>query len=202
MWQGDSMKNILIIDNYDSFVYNVPQVISRYEKAKFTVIRNDLLAEKHFSRDNFTHVILSPGPGNPTNPDDFGRCLDVIDYYVGHRPILGICLGHQGIAAYYGANITTAQEIMHGRTSEIKLVGNCPLFNEIESPIVMRYHSLVVEPGTLPERFKVTAVTNNEKQEIMAFNNEDNGIYAVQFHPESVATLAGATILNNFINLN
>lgn len=196
------MKNILIVDNYDSFVYNVPQVISRYEKVKFTVIRNDQLSQQHFSINDFTHVILSPGPGNPTNSDDFGRCLDVIDYYVTRRPILGICLGHQGIAAYYGANITTAQEIMHGRTSEIKLVGICPLFNNIESPIVMRYHSLVVEPGSLPERFQVTAVTNNDKQEIMAFNSEACGVYAVQFHPESVATFAGAKILNNFINLN
>ncbi|HWV14678.1 MAG TPA: aminodeoxychorismate/anthranilate synthase component II [Cellvibrio sp.] len=196
------MKNILIVDNFDSFVYNVPQVISRYEKVKFTVIRNDSLEDKHFSVANFTHVILSPGPGNPTNADDFGRCLDVIDHYVGRRPILGICLGHQGIAAYYGATITTAQQIMHGRTSEIKLMADCPLFQDVESPVVMRYHSLVVEPGSLPERFKVTAVTNNEMQEIMAFNDEASGIYAVQFHPESVATLAGAAILNNFINLN
>jgi anthranilate synthase component II len=196
------MKKILIVDNYDSFVYNVPQVINRFKKVEFTVARNDRLTKENFSVEKYSHIILSPGPGNPTNPDDIGRCIDVIDYYVGRRPILGICLGHQGIAAYYGANITTAQEIMHGRTSELRLLAKCPIFEKIESPIVMRYHSLVVEPGTLPKRFQVTAITNNEKQEIMAFNDEANGIYAVQFHPESVATLAGATMLNNFINLN
>lgn len=194
------MTNILIVDNYDSFVYNVPQVIGRKNKIKYDVVKNDQLRAVHFSQAKYSHVIISPGPGNPTNPDDFGRCMDIIDYYEGRRPILGICLGHQGIAAYYGARITTAQQIMHGRTSELKFIGQCSLFYELGSPIVMRYHSLVVQPGTLPERFQVTAVTNNEQEEIMAYNDLSRGIFGVQFHPESIETVAGEIILNNFIN--
>lgn len=201
MWQGTSMKNLLIIDNYDSFVYNVPQVIARNHDIKFEVVRNDRLNDQHFSVSKYSHVVLSPGPGNPTNPKDFGRCLDVIDHFRGKVPILGICLGHQGIAAYHGAVIDTAKKIQHGLTSEIKLIGNCPLFYGLSSLTVMRYHSLVVKSGTLPSYFQLTAVTDDEDEEIMAYNNIDHGLYAVQFHPESIATLSGGKILSNFINI-
>lgn len=196
------MKNLLIIDNYDSFVYNIPQVLSQDNDVSVDVVRNDELHDSHFAKSKYSHVVISPGPGNPTNPRDFGACSEIIDFYKGSVPILGICLGHQGIAAHFGATITTAKRIMHGHTTDIEVLEDCPIFDDIQSNTVMRYHSLVIEPGTLPEGFSITAVSNDSHREIMAFNDLDNHIYAMQFHPESVATVSGKTMLNNFLNVN
>ena len=202
MREGVNMKKILVIDNFDSFVYNIPQVIARNNKVKVDVVRNNQLTNNHFCHHDFSHVVISPGPGNPTRSGDFGNCADIIEYYVGKVPILGICLGHQGIAAHYGATISTAKQIMHGHTSDIQLVGDCPLFLGVDSLTVMRYHSLVVETGTLPKNFQLTATTYDKHNEIMAYNDLTQGLFAVQFHPESVATEAGERILNNFVNIN
>jgi anthranilate synthase/aminodeoxychorismate synthase-like glutamine amidotransferase len=196
------MKNLLIIDNYDSFVYNIPQVLSQDNDIQVDVVRNNQLKDSHLSVSKYSHIIVSPGPGNPTNRSDFGSCSEIIDFYTGQVPILGICLGHQGIAAHFGAQIMTAKRIMHGHTTDIEVLEDCPLFQGIQSNTVMRYHSLVVESGTLPKEFKVTAVTNDKHKEIMAFNDIDRQLYAVQFHPESVATVSGKNMLNSFIQIN
>ncbi len=195
------MKNILIVDNYDSFVYNIPHVISSRLKINYEVVRNNKITKKNFSLSRYSHIIISPGPGNPDNFQDFGFCQELINFYSGNVPILGICLGHQGIAAHFGAKIERAKKIMHGYTCKIKITANCVLFKNVESYTVMRYHSLVVNPTTLPSFFNVTSVSDDNYKEIMSFSDADRGIYAVQFHPESIGTVSGSSILNNFINI-
>lgn len=185
---------ILLIDNYDSFSYNVYQLTASVEP-DVKVIRNDELTVEEIERLNPSHIILSPGPGKPV---DAGICEDVIRHFAGKVPILGICLGHQAICEVFGATVTYARELMHGKQSTVILDTDSVLFQGMKREItVARYHSLSASPDTMPKTLKITAQT--EDGEIMAVQHSDFPIYGVQFHPESVLTPDGVEIMENFI---
>lgn len=185
---------ILLIDNYDSFAYNLYQMVGEIAK-EIKVIRNDTISVKQIEQLNPQAIILSPGPGRP---EDAGVCQEVITR-LGHKiPILGVCLGHQAICQVFGATITYAPQLMHGKSSYIQINQESPLFNEIAAPMqVARYHSLIAQKETIPEYLKVTASTN--EQEIMAVEHQTYPIFGVQFHPESILTPNGRKLLANFI---
>jgi anthranilate synthase/aminodeoxychorismate synthase-like glutamine amidotransferase len=184
---------ILMLDNYDSFTYNVVQYLSELG-ADLTVYRNDAITVNEVSKLRPSGIVLSPGPGRPENA---GVMLDIICKFAGKTPILGICLGHQGIGQAFGATIGYAPTLMHGKTSDI-LHDSSALFLNVSSPFVAtRYHSLVIEPGTLPKEFTVTAWTADKV--IMAIQHKSMALYGVQFHPESIMTTEGKKILSNFL---
>ena len=184
---------ILLIDNYDSFSYNLYQYIgSIYPHIR--VVRNDALTLKEIRLMKPEAIVLSPGPGRPENA---GICEDVVRSLGPEIPILGICLGHQAICQVFGARITYAKELMHGKTSQVML-GDSPIFEDISSPAqVARYHSLAADPGDFPQVLKVTAQT--EDGEIMAASHREYPVYGLQFHPESVMTPEGKHMLKNFL---
>lgn len=205
---------ILLIDNYDSFVYNLYQFIGEalanikgynlndkgdlakiYNEIK--VIRNDELTVDEVKDLNPEYIILSPGPGKPK---DAGICKDIVrEYLQSDVPILGVCLGHQAICEALGANIIHAKELMHGKTSMIELDEDI-IFKGIDSPIqIARYHSLAVREDTLSGDFSVLAKTDDG--EIMAVRYKNSLIYGLQFHPESVLTPDGLTIIENFLEM-
>lgn len=185
---------ILLIDNYDSFSYNVYQLTASVEP-DVKVIRNDELTVEEIEALKPSHVILSPGPGRPA---DAGVCEDVIRYFAGKIPILGICLGHQAICEVFGATVTYAKELMHGKQSEASLDRTSVLFQGMEAEItVARYHSLAAAPDTMPEVLRVTARTADG--EVMAVEHREYPVYGVQFHPESVLTPDGIQIMENFL---
>lgn len=185
---------ILLIDNYDSFAYNVFQLVGSVNP-DIKVVRNDELSLEDIAQLAPSHIILSPGPGRPK---DAGICEDVIRNFVGRTPILGICLGHQAICEVFGAEITYAKELMHGKQSVASLDNDCVLFAGMEPDMtVARYHSLAADPESLPECLKVTART--EDGEIMAVEHREYPVYGVQFHPESVLTPKGKKIIENFL---
>ena len=185
---------ILLIDNYDSFAYNLYQMVGEIAK-EIKVIRNDTYSVAQIAQLNPQAIILSPGPGRP---EDAGVCQEVITR-LGHKiPILGVCLGHQAICQVFGATITHAPQLMHGKSSYIQINQESPLFKEIAAPMqVARYHSLIAQKETIPECLKVIASTN--EQEIMAVNHQTYPIFGVQFHPESILTPNGRKLLANFI---
>ena len=188
---------ILLIDNYDSFSYNLYQLVGEIEP-DIKVIRNDEMTIEEIEALAPDRIIISPGPGRP---EDAGIITKVAKTVSQKIPTLGVCLGHQAICQAYGAKITYAKELMHGKQSEIKgkddflLFKNCP-----DSMKVARYHSLAAEKETIPDCFEVVAVT--EDGEVMAVRHEKFPIYGVQFHPESIMTPYGKQMLENFINLN
>ena len=185
---------ILLIDNYDSFSYNVYQLIGSINP-DMKVIRNDELTIEEIEALAPSHIVISPGPGRPR---DAGICEDVIRHFQGRIPILGICLGHQAICEVYGATITYARELMHGKQSVVTLDQDSRLFEGMEKQItVARYHSLAAAPDTLPDCLQVTATTQDG--EIMAVQHREYPVYGVQFHPESVLTPQGRAILENFL---
>ena len=187
---------ILLIDNYDSFSYNLYQYIGEIEP-DIKVIRNDELTVEEIRDLNPDRVILSPGPGRP---EDAGVIIQVAQELSKGIPILGVCLGHQAICAAFGATITYAGELMHGKQSDVKFDLTCPLFRDCpETAPVARYHSLAAAPDTIPDCLQVTARTVDG--EVMAVRHRDHPIYGVQFHPESIMTPDGKTMLRNFINL-
>lgn len=187
---------ILLIDNYDSFSYNLYQLIGELEP-DIRVVRNDQYTPQELEQMNPTHIILSPGPGRPA---DAGVCEDVVRYFEGKVPILGVCLGHQAICEVYGAEVSYAKHLMHGKMSEAKLDTSCPLFARMgETAEVARYHSLAAVKDTIPDAFKVVAETDDG--EVMAVKHADYDIYGVQFHPESILTPEGRTILKNFLEV-
>ena len=186
---------ILLIDNYDSFSYNLFQLIGEIEP-EIKVIRNDEMTVEQIRKQNPSHIILSPGPGRP---EAAGVIIDVVKA-IHDIPILGVCLGHQAICAAFGATITYEKKLMHGKQSYIKFDMDCRLFaNCPETAPVARYHSLAVDAGTLPAELKITAVTDDG--EVMAVQHKDYPIFGVQFHPESVMTPDGKQILQNFIHI-
>ena len=188
---------ILLIDNYDSFSYNLYQLVGEIEP-DIRVIRNDEMTIEEIEALSPDRIILSPGPGRP---EDAGIIIDVAKTISRKIPTLGVCLGHQAICAAYGANITYAKQLMHGKQSEITPDSDCLLFKGCpETMKVARYHSLAADVDTIPECLKVTAVT--EDGEIMAVCHTEYPIYGVQFHPESIMTPYGKHILENFINLD
>ncbi len=185
---------ILLIDNYDSFSYNLYQYIGEIEP-DIKVIRNDEMTVEEIRSLNPSRIILSPGPGRP---EDAGVIIEVARTLGKEIPVLGVCLGHQAICAAFGATITYAKELMHGKQSEVKLDPHCPLFRGCaEVTKVARYHSLAADASTLPKEFKVVAETDDG--EVMAVQHRGYPIYGLQFHPESILTPEGKQILKNFI---
>ncbi len=184
---------ILLIDNYDSFSYNLYQLIGAIEP-DIKVIRNDEMTVEEIRALNPDRIILSPGPGRP---EDAGVIIDVVKELGSDFPILGVCLGHQAICAAFGATITYAKELMHGKQSVVRFDGRCKLFDGIPLGKVARYHSLAADPATIPDELMVTALT--EDGEVMAVQHKEYKIYGVQFHPESIMTPDGKKMLTNFI---
>ena len=188
---------VVIIDNYDSFVYNLYQRIGELTDVESVVVRNDRVTVAEVAALRPTHIIISPGPGNPEMPKYFGICPQVILELGVKTPLLGVCLGHQGIGAAFGGRVVRAPKVMHGKTSRVTHDGST-LFRGIENPMtVMRYHSLVIAPETLPESLVVNART--EDGVIMAVSHRQYPIFGVQFHPESIGSLSGPSLLRNFI---
>lgn len=191
---GDGM--ILLIDNYDSFSYNLFQLIGSINP-DIQVIRNDAATPSEIAAMKPESIIISPGPGRP---EDAGICIDVVKELGEHFPILGVCLGHQSICKAYGATVSYAKELMHGKQSLTMLDPDCPIFAGCpETAPVARYHSLAVLEETLPVCLQVTARTNDG--EIMAVQHTVNPVYGLQFHPESILTPDGKIMLQNFLKI-
>ena len=186
---------ILLIDNYDSFSYNLYQLIGEI-RPDLKVIRNDEKTIEDIRKLKPDAIVLSPGPGRP---EDAGICISVVKELGAEIPILGVCLGHQSICAAYGGEITYAKKLMHGKTSELVVEEDNKLFQGIDQPIqIGRYHSLAAKEETLPEELKVTARTVDG--EIMAVEHRTNPVYGLQFHPESILTPEGKKMLENFFS--
>lgn len=185
---------ILLIDNYDSFTFNLYQYLGELGQ-EIKVVRNDQITVEEIEKLDPDAIVLSPGPGRP---EQAGVIVEVIQQFYRKLPILGICLGHQAIGYAFGAKIEKAKRIMHGKVSNLKHNGS-QLFQYMPQPIsIMRYHSLIIQSGTLPGSFKVLARSMDDN-EIMAIKHEDYSLYGLQFHPESVGTDLGKRILENFL---
>ena len=185
---------ILLIDNYDSFSYNLYQLIGSLEP-DIRVIRNDAMTVEEIAALNPAGIILSPGPGRP---EDAGVCIKVVRQLGGRFPILGVCLGHQAICEAFGATVTFARELMHGKQSIAELDTATPLFAGLPPQVpVARYHSLAADPDTIPACLQVTARVANG--EVMAVQHTTHPIFGVQFHPESIMTPDGPAMLKSFI---
>ncbi|MFQ5941448.1 MAG: anthranilate synthase component II [Nitrososphaerales archaeon] len=190
---------ILLLDNYDSFTYNLAQLIGAL-KTEPIVIRNDKITLQEIEKMNPDAIVISPGPGHPANKRYFGVCSDVITKVGSAIPILGVCLGHQGIVHVYGGKVIHATKLRHGKTSEIEH-SNTDIFEGVSNPFrATRYHSLVAQPDTVPECLEVTARSMDDG-EIMGIAHKGHLIRGVQFHPESVLTDDGSKILVNFLKL-
>lgn len=186
-----------MIDNYDSFTYNVVQYCLELG-ANLKVIRNDKMSVKEIEALNPEKIIISPGPATP---NEAGVSLEVIDYFKGKKPILGICLGHQSIAQSFGGKVVGAKNLMHGKTSKVKVTKSTAVFKDLpEEFTATRYHSLVVEKSSLPKCVIPTAYSTDD-DEIMALEIEGYPIYGVQFHPESIMSEYGHEIIDNFLKL-
>lgn len=186
---------ILLIDNYDSFTYNLYQQLGMLGQ-DVVIVRNDAITISDIEELHPEAIVLSPGPGNPM---DAGICMEVIQAFYMKYPILGICLGHQSIGAAFGANIVQARTIMHGKTSTIAH-NQKELFSVFNSPIsVMRYHSLVIEENSLIDCFEILARAEDD-QEIMAIKHRNYPLYGLQFHPESIGTEQGSQLMKGFID--
>ena len=185
---------ILLIDNYDSFSYNLYQYLGELAD-EIKVIRNDAMTVPEIAALHPTHIILSPGPGRP---EDAGIIIETVRQLGSTVPILGVCLGEQAVCAAYGASIIHAKKLMHGKQSEVTLSADCPLFRGLPArTAVARYHSLAADAETLPDCLRVTALTDDG--EIMAVQHREYPVYGVQFHPESILTPDGKTMLRNFL---
>ena len=187
---------ILMIDNYDSFTYNIVQYC-RELGADLKIIRNDEMSVEEIERLNPEKIIISPGPASP---NEAGITLDVIEYFQDTVPMLGICLGHQSIAQVFGADVVRAQNMMHGKTSQIKQLGESLIFKDLPQEFTAtRYHSLIVDKKSLPDIIIPTAYSTDD-DEIMALKVKNKNIYGVQFHPESIMSEYGHEMLGNFLN--
>jgi len=191
---------LLMIDNYDSFTYNLVQYFGEL-KVDVQVHRNDEITIAEIEELNPEYLVISPGP---CTPNEAGVSIEAIKHFAGKLPILGVCLGHQSIGQAFGGNIIHAKEIMHGKVSKMfhKDEG---VFKNLENPLeATRYHSLVVDAKTLPDCFEITAWTENESgemDEIMGIRHKDYAIEGIQFHPESILTQHGHAMLQNFLDL-
>ena len=188
----------LIIDNYDSFVFNIAQYLGEIG-VDSDVIRNDKITLDEIKNSNYDAIIISPGPGTPEDKKYFGVCSDVIKNMGKETPILGVCLGHQGIIHAFGGKVTNAGCVRHGKTSPVNHE-NSELFKDVKNPFrATRYHSLVGDKTIIPDILEVTA-TAADDGEIMAIRHKEFLIEGVQFHPESIMTEDGKKILENFVN--
>ena len=186
---------ILLIDNYDSFSYNLYQLVGSLDP-EIKVVRNDALTVEEIDALKPKAIIVSPGPGRP---EDAGICIEAIRALGPKYPILGVCLGHQSICAAYGATITYAKELMHGKQSSVTLEKD-PIFEGVEDGAkVARYHSLAADPETIPDTLRVVARTADG--EVMAVQHRDCSVFGLQFHPESILTPDGAAIIQNFLEV-
>ena len=186
----------LLIDNYDSFSYNLYQMLG-VSDPDIAVVRNDAVTAYDILGMGVDRVVISPGPGRP---EDAGNCVDIIRRCAGEVPILGVCLGHQAICTAYGATVTYAGRLMHGKASECDVDVSSELFNGMGPRITVgRYHSLAVDPATLPTDLNITALT--DEGEVMAVEDRRRRVFGLQFHPESVLTPEGAGILRNFMEV-
>ena len=187
---------ILLVDNYDSLSYNIYQLTGEIEP-DIKVIRKDEMTVKEIELLNPELIIISPGPGRPENA---GICIDIIKYFAGRIPILGVCLGHQAICEVFGAEITRAIKLMHGKKSNINLDNSCKIFADLPKVVDgARYHSLIAKKDTVPDELIVTA--EDDMGEVMAVRHRDYEIYGLQFHPESILTSHGMEMIKNFINI-
>lgn len=185
---------ILLIDNYDSFSYNLYQLVGGIDP-EIRVVRNDEMTIDEIRELKPDRIIISPGPGRPENA---GNIIEVVKSLGKEIPILGVCLGHQAICAAFGAVVTYAKKLMHGKQSVVTLETNTLLFNNCpQTDVVARYHSLAVDEKTIPNCLRVTARTNDG--EVMAIQHREYPVYGVQFHPESIMTPNGKAMLENFI---
>lgn len=185
---------ILLIDNYDSFSYNLFQLVGSLNP-DIKVVRNDAYSVEEIKEMKPDAIILSPGPGKP---EDAGICVSVVKELGSQFPILGVCLGHQSICTAYGGTVSYAKELMHGKQSLTRLDKECPIFKNLPETIpVARYHSLALLENTLPECLSITARTQDG--EVMAVKHKDYRVYGLQFHPESILTPDGKTIVKNFL---
>ncbi|MGL5348399.1 MAG: anthranilate synthase component II [Peptostreptococcaceae bacterium] len=185
---------ILMIDNYDSFVYNLVQYIGELGE-EIVVKRNDEITVKEIEKLNPEIIVLSPGPCSPV---EAGVCIEVVNYFKGKKPILGICLGHQTIGHVFGGNVIKAIRPVHGKVNSIKHT-NIGVFKKLNNPLnVTRYHSLVIDNNNLPDDLEITAIT--DENEIMGIRHKKYHIEGVQFHPEAILSEQGHEILRNFIN--
>ncbi|HEY9248884.1 MAG TPA: aminodeoxychorismate/anthranilate synthase component II [Rariglobus sp.] len=187
---------LLVIDNYDSFTFNLVQYFGQLGVAQ-RVFRNDEITPAEALALNPDRVLISPGPCSPV---DAGVSLDMIGAFAGKKPILGVCLGHQSIGHYFGGHVVRAERLMHGKTSPI-LHKNTDVFQGLPQGFAAtRYHSLLVERSTFPDALEITAET--KEGEVMGLRHKELPIWGVQFHPESIATEGGMKILENFLKLN
>lgn len=187
---------ILIIDNYDSFTYNLYQYIGKFNQ-DIKVFRNDKITVKEIEELAPSHIIVSPGP---KYPKDAGISIEAIKYFSGKIPVLGVCLGHQSIGEAYGSKVIKARNILHGKQSDIRVDNSSPIFKGMKEVITAgRYHSLIIEKETLTEALKVIA--EDENGEIMAVMHKEYPVFGVQFHPESILTENGEMIIKNFLEV-
>lgn len=190
-------KKTLLIDNYDSFTFNLYQYLGELQ-ANPIVKRNDELTIAEIEKMQPTHIVLSPGPGRPDDVAYFGVCLEVILNLSEKIPVLGVCLGHQGIAHAFGGKVIRAPQVMHGKTSVITHTGK-GIFRNLPNPIeCMRYHSLVAEEKSFPPMLEITA-REKESGLIMGLQHRSRKLFGIQFHPESIGTPMGKKILENFL---
>lgn len=186
---------ILMIDNYDSFTYNLVQYLEEIG-TPVKVVRNDVMTVAELEALNPSALVISPGPGGPK---DAGVSLEAVTHFTGRLPILGVCLGHQTIAEAFGGKIIGAQRLMHGKTSMVQNDGQ-GIFKGVKKPFqAMRYHSLAVERESLPDCLKITA--ESEDGEIMGLRHKTDATEGIQFHPESIMTTIGKRLLRNFVNM-
>ncbi|MES1168190.1 MAG: aminodeoxychorismate/anthranilate synthase component II [Oleiharenicola lentus] len=187
---------LLVIDNYDSFTFNLVQYFGQLG-VSIRVFRNDELTPAEAERLNPSRILISPGP---CAPSDAGVSLDIIKTFAGKKPVLGVCLGHQSIGQLFGGKVIRAPRQMHGKLSPIKHTGK-GVFRDLPSPFTAtRYHSLLVERSSLPDCLEITA--ESPEGEIMGLQHKQFSVHGVQFHPESIATEGGMKILQNFLSLN
>ena len=194
---------ILIVDNYDSFTFNIYQYAGEIltdQNIEFTldVIKNNKITIHEIKKRKYNKIIISPGPGNPNDTSYFGVCAKVLTDISQQTPVLGVCLGMQGIAHYFGGKVVRANQPMHGKISLIKHDGRGIFKNLPQNLEVMRYHSLIAEKSSLPKTLKITALSQDTK-EIMGLRHKKYPIEGVQFHPESFATEGGKSMLSNFL---
>ncbi len=187
---------LLVIDNYDSFTYNLVQYFGEL-KADLKVFRNDAITIDQIKKLRPTKIVISPGPGRP---EDAGVSVEIIKILSGTIPILGVCLGHQAIGYAYGGKIISAKRLMHGKTSLIEH-DEKEIFKSLANPFeATRYHSLVIDPKFVPECLEITAWTKDQDREIMGVRHKEFPLWGVQFHPESILTKVGKQLLKNFLD--